>query len=155
MTRHDLRERGLAIRGLPDHGGHRVQGKESRIHRGHDHHLATEHAGGNSRTSGDVGFGHCLAHWIMSQTRESGRKVSRRTGTRSTKSQADWKTLLTRSASSAKKRIFRIRRRMASALAIDSILFSYPWSRENKLSIGAEQSSPTRASSPANGVPQA
>src|SRR5439155_15641453 len=89
------------------------------------------------------------------QTRSSGKKVSRRTETRSTNSQAERKMTLTKSGSSAKKRMLRSNFRRASDLGMASILFSNPFSRKKSVPNGGEQLSPGRARSPENGVPKA
>src|SRR5260370_26735657 len=75
-------------------------------------------------------------------------------GTLATKSQAVAKRFSTRSWSSAKNRILRIRRRTASADDNSSTRFSGPCSRKNRAETGAVQFSPDLASSPAKGVPR-
>ena len=81
----DLVEWSGAVGGLPEDGGRLVQGEESGIARGHDHHLAIETAGCHSRIACHIK----AAHPINSQTRASGTKVRRKTGTRLTKSKAE------------------------------------------------------------------
>src|SRR5579862_938756 len=153
---HDLRQRGAPVGRLPDHGGHFVEREKCRVRRGHDHHLAAQHARGDGRTSCDIGLGHeSFIHWINSHTRASGKNVKRNAGTRAKKSHADRNTIFTSSGSSAKNRIFRNSIRRASGVSSGSMRFSPPLARKNSRAIGALAFSPNRASSPANGVPQA
>src|ERR1017187_8058490 len=83
-----------------DDGAYWVQGEQRGVPGRHDHHLAVQHAGG------DLGCASYIkrTHAISSQTRASGTKVRRYTGTRFTSSHADSKTWLTSSESWAKNR---------------------------------------------------
>jgi len=76
-------------------------------------------------------------------------------GTLETKSHAVASNFSTSIWSSAKNRIFRMRRRTASADDSSSMRFSGPCSRKNKAEMGAVKFSPARANSPAKGVPKA
>src|SRR5207245_10224045 len=74
-----------SVGGLPDDGGSLVQREERGVVTRHDHHLAIEDAGRQLGTARYVE----LAHPINSQTRASGTKVRRETGTRFTNSKAE------------------------------------------------------------------
>ena len=81
----DFVERRGAIRRLPQDGRRLIEGKEGGVTAGHDHHFAVETARRDPRIACNVK----PAHPISSQTRESGTKVSRETGTRLTNSKAE------------------------------------------------------------------
>src|ERR1019366_3665058 len=125
LALHDLLERGRAIGRLPGDGAYCVQGEQRGVPRRHDHHLAVQHAGG------DLGCASYIkrTHAISSQTRASGTKVRRYTGTRFTSSHADSKTRLTSSESWAKNRTFSSSERTASPSLTASIAFSGPCRR--------------------------
>src|SRR5579863_712107 len=80
----DLIERRAAVSSLPQNGRSAVQGEKRGVAARHDHHFAVETARGYPGISRHKE----LAHPINSQTRESGTKVRRDTGTRLTNSNA-------------------------------------------------------------------
>src|SRR5208337_534267 len=119
---HDLIQRRGSVGRLPKDGGGAVQGEESRIPGGHDHHFAVQTACRHPR----IPRHKKPAHRINSHTRASGRKVRRATGTRLTNSKAEWNAARTSSSSSAKNKTLARRERAASPGATGSIRFSGP-----------------------------
>src|SRR5438270_6684743 len=107
----------MPVGGLPNGGGDLVQRKEGGVGDRHYHHFAAQHAGRNLGASRNI----FVRQSIISQTRWSGAKVRRRTGTRATNSQADWNTSLTSSASSAKNNMLRKSEPTASCGSMSSI----------------------------------
>jgi hypothetical protein len=81
----DFVERRGAVGRLPQDGGRLVQSEERGIPAGHNHHFAVETAGRDPRIACHIK----PAHPINSQTRASGTKVRRETGTRLTNSKAE------------------------------------------------------------------
>src|SRR6266436_1448320 len=152
LLRNDFLETCRPVRGFPDDCCDLIQGEQGGAAGGHDHRFIAQPPRGDRGASSHIPF---LNHTISSHMPISGTNVSRRTGTWLTKSNAASKTSFTNSASRAKKRIFRSRPRPASAPTIGLILFSKPFASRYKHSIGARRFSPTRASSPKNGVPTA
>src|SRR5450631_909900 len=147
----DFVEWGGAVGGLPQNCGRLVQRKECGVAARHDHHFAVETTRCDSRVACNVK----PAHPISSQTRASGTKVRRDTGTRLTKSKAERKTDCTSSSSSAKKRRLASKDRAASPGGMGSMRFSLPLASRYNAARGAETFSPSLANSPVNGVPKA
>src|SRR5580698_6887699 len=146
---HNLRQRHLSICRLPDDGTDRIQREQSGIPGRHNHHFTIERTSSHGGCPGNING----SHPINSQTRASGKKVKRYTGTCCTNSQAASKTRPTRSGSQAKNSTFSSSIRTASFGRTGSIVFSVPFRKRYKAASGALTFSPARPSSPANGVP--
>src|ERR1051326_3909759 len=91
----DLLKGGAAVGRFPDCRGDLIEVKKSGVARRQDHGFPSERSRRDIGASSDVG----IFHWINSHTRASGKKVSRKTGTRVTSSHADSKTRPTSSGS--------------------------------------------------------